>query len=164
MSDDFPVAHDGLEVADEDGRPGEPLYPGEHTVVDRDNEPLTEGEEVQVWFEAWADGHGEETITGNLLVIQPTDPDAVDEEDQGDVFAIPAHQDPTEASRVYRIAGDLSTITAGVVIPRPTYDTEAGELNVTRLVRRRGSREQKLLEVRSLGRQEYWGMERNGEL
>jgi len=160
MSDDFPVP-DGLEVADGDGRPGEPLYPGENTIVDRDNEPTTEGEELQVWFEAYADGHGVETITGKLLVIQA---EYAEDEEPGDVFAIPAHQDPTEASRVYRIAGDLSSITAGVVIPRPKYDAEAGELNITRLVQRRGHDENKLLEARSLGRQEYWGLDRNGEL
>jgi len=159
MSDDFPTP-EGLEVAEENGRPGEPLYPGENTIVDRDNEPLTEGEELQVWFEAYADGHGVETITGKVLVIQaePTD------EEEGDVFAIPAHQDPTDASRVYRLAGDLSTITYGVVIPRPTYDAEQGHLNITRLVQRRGQDDRKLLEARSLGRQEYWGIDRNGEL
>ena len=86
------------------------------------------------------------------------------EEESGDVFAIPAHQDPTEVSRVYRIAGDLSTLTYAPVIPRPTYDPEAGELNITRLVQRRGQDDKKLLEARSLGRQEYWGVDRNGEL
>lgn len=159
MSDDFPTPK-GLEVAEDDGRPGEPLYPGEHTIVDRDNEPLTEIEELQVWFEAYADGHGVETITGKVLVIQAEPA----EEESGDVFAIPAHQDPTEVSRVYRIAGDLSTLTYAPVIPRPTYDPEAGELNITRLVQRRGQDDKKLLEARSLGRQEYWGVDRNGEL
>jgi len=160
MSDDFPTP-EGLEIAEEDGRPGEPLYPGEQTIVDRDNEPLTEGEELQVWFEAYADGHGVETITGKVLVIQAQ---PAEEEDSGDVFAIPSHQDPTEASRVYRIASDLSSITAGVVIPRPTYDPVAGNLNITRLVQLRGHDENKLLEARSLGRQEYWGIDRNSEL
>jgi len=157
MSDDeFPVAHDGLEVADGEGRQGKPLHPGEYTIVHRNGEPLTEGEKLQVWFEAYAEGHGTETITGELLVIQPETEGH--EGDVGDVFAIPAHQQPTEASRVYRIAGDLSTITAGVVIPRPRYDTDAGELTITREVKRQGNEEQKLLEARSLGTQRYWGV------
>lgn len=152
MSEDFPTP-EGLEVADGDDRPGEPLYPGENTIVDRENEPTFEGEELQVWLKAYADGHGTETVTGRVQVIQA---EHREKENAGDVFAIPAHQSPTEPSRVYRISADLSTITAGVLVPRPRYDAEAGVLNITRHVERRGHRSHDLLEVRTHGRQEYW--------
>lgn len=158
MSVGFPTP-EGPEVAGGDGRQGDPLYPGEHTIVNQDNEPLTEGVKIQVWFKMYADGHGVETVTGNLLVIMASEDDG-----EGDVFGIPANQNPRSASRVYRIASDLSTITAGVVVPRPVYNVAEGVLEINRLVQRRGHDENELHEVRSHGRQEFWGTNRGGGL
>lgn len=150
MSDiEFPTP-DGLEVAEDDKRPGEPLHPGEHTIVDGDNNALAQGEVIQVWFKAYADGHGTETITGKLQVIG--------DDGDGDIFAVPADQDAEEISRVYRLAGDLSTITHGYVVPVPEYDEEEGILTTTRHVQRRGSQENQLLEVRTHGREQFWSI------
>ncbi|UTF55965.1 hypothetical protein [Natronosalvus rutilus] len=147
MSDDFPTP-DGVELADETERPGEPLYPGTHTIVDRENEALTQGEVIQVWFETYADGFGTELVTAELLVIG--------DDGEGDIFAVPAHQDFSDTSRVYRLAGDLETIQAGYVIPVPDYDHEEGVLTVTREVMVQGNPKNDLIEARSQGIEGFW--------
>lgn len=162
MSDDFPTA-DGFEVAGDDTRPGEPLYPGEHTILDRDGDALTEGETVQVWVEAWEDGYGEKVLTGRLQIIGDGG-DGGEGPENGDVIAIPDEQSPLEAEHVYRLAGDLSTLQRGVVVSRPSYDTDAGELTITREVHVRGHRKRPVLEARTLGGHADWDLSNAGGL
>jgi len=151
---EFPIPHDGLELADDEHLPGEPLHPGEHTIVDRENEPLTRGETIQVWFEAYADGFGVETVKFQVI----------GDDGKGDIFAIPAYQDPLNASRVYRLAGDLETIRGGYVYAVPEYDHEEGVLTVTREVKTNGSDTKELLEARSLGGRQDWALVPSNEL
>lgn len=147
MSDDFPTP-EGIEIDDSDERPGEPLHPGKHTIVDGDNNALKQGEVIQVWFEAYADAHGTETVTGKIQVIG--------DDGEGDIFAIPEHQKPSEASRVYRVHSDLTSIEYAYVLPVPEYDHEEGVLTVTKQVNRRGNLKNNLLEARSHGIEDYW--------
>lgn len=154
---DFPVPN-GFELDGTDKRPGEPLHPGTNTIVDPGNHPLKAGQVIQVWWEAYADGHGTEVVTGKLQVIGDTIAD--DEEHDGDVFAILADEDALTASTVYRLDSGMDSIQPGRVINVPEYDREAGELTITRSVQVRGSRQSRLLEARKLGKKTHWGPEK----
>jgi len=157
MSDetDFPVP-DGWELAEPDTRPGEPLYPGKHTIVGRGNEPLQDGETVAVWVDHYADGHGTETCRADLQVIG--------DDGGGDIFAIFADEDPLEASQVFRIRADISTLAIGYVYAIPEYDQDGGVLTVTRDVKVHGEDALTILEARSLGGKQDWAMMRGSDL
>lgn len=144
---DFPTPR-GFDV-DNGERPGKPLHPGENTIVDRGNHPLQQGEVIRVWMNCYADGHGTETVTGELQVVG--------DDGDGDIFAMLAGESPLEASRVYRLAGDLSRIQAAVIVPVPSYDSEEGVFTVTHDVQVRGHRKRDLIEARSLETRDHWG-------
>lgn len=147
--DDFPTP-DGWEIAEDDQRPGEPLHPGTNTVVNRGNNPLQKGETIAVWVKRYADGHGTRICRADLQVIG--------DDGEGDIFAILDEEDPLEASRVYRIDSDLGTLSVGYVFSIPEYDDEEGVLTVTRDVKTRGDTNLTILEARSLGGKQDWGL------
>lgn len=150
MSDsEFPTP-DSWTVAEDDDRPGEPLHPGTNTIVDRGNNPLQEGETIAVWAKRYHDGHGHAVCRVDLQVI------GVDGD--GDIFAILDEENPLTAARVYRLDGSLDTLTTGHVYAVPEYDSDGGELTVTREVKRRGSQPMTVIEARSLGGRQDWAL------
>jgi hypothetical protein len=153
--DEFPVP-DGWSLAEDDVRPGEPLRPGENTIVDRGNNPLQDGETIAVWVKHYADAHG--------TAICRTDLQVIGDDGEGDIFAIFDAQSPLGASQVFRIASDLSTISIGRVYGVPSYDDDEGVLTVTREVKTHGKTDLTLIEARSLGGAQDWAVMPGGEL
>jgi len=147
MTGDKP-APAGFDVDDSDDRPGEPLHPGENTIVDRGNHPLKRAGYIRVWCETWNDSDGKYTVSGKLQVIG--------DDGEGDIFAIPADQRARDASVIYRLRGDLREIESGHVAEVPNYDSEAGEYTITREVKRRGRANMELLEARRLDDSGSW--------
>jgi len=152
---DFP-APDGWEVAEGDERPGAVLHPGENTIVNRGNNPLQEGETIAVWVKRYADGHGTAVCRADLQIIG--------DDGEGDIFAIPAAEDPLEASRVYRISSDLRSLRPGHVYSVPEYDQKGGVLTVSREVKTHCSETYDIHEARSLGGQQDWALVPSTEL
>jgi len=147
MSDEFPT-QSGSELVTDDTRPGEPLHPGTNTIVDRGNHPLKEGENIHVYYKDWADGHGKELLRADLVVIG--------DDGEGDIFAIPADQEPDNAERVYRLTAGMDRIVSATIVSRPSYDDETGEYTVTREVKRRGQDFREVVEARTLGTTCYY--------
>ncbi len=148
---DFPTAN-GFEVCETDERPGEPLYPQDGKIANRNGDEVSVGDRLQVWHKDWADGHGETLVTGELLVIEVAPGD-----DEPDIFAIPADRHPQEVQSIYRISSDLGTITKGRINRRPRYDPEDGVFTVTATVGTYGATGKNITEARSLGRDRLWG-------
>jgi hypothetical protein len=157
MSDDqdFPVP-DGWELAEDDARPGEPLHAGTHTIVNRGNNPLQQGETIAVWADHLEKDHGFRTCRADLQVIG--------DDGDGDIFAIHGGEEPLEASRVFRIRADLATLTIGYVYAVPGYDHEDGVLTVNREVKVHGEDALTIIEARSLGGKQSWAMISGTEL
>lgn len=153
--DDFPVP-DGWQLAEDDQRPGRPLHPGKNTIVNRGNNPLQKGETIAVWVKHFADGYGTAICRADLQVIG--------DDGEGDIFAILEEEDPLEASQVFRIASDLSTLNIGLVFGVPEYDQDEGVLTVSREVKTRGKANLTVVEARSLGGQQDWELGRAGGL
>lgn len=156
MSDELFPAPDGWELAEGDERPGEVLHPGTNTIVNRGNNPLQQGETIAVWAEHYADGHGTAVCRADLQVIG--------DDGEGDIFAILEDEDPLDASRVFRIRSDLSTLSIGVVYAVPEYDQDDGVLTVTREVKTHGEVNLTILEARSLGGRQDWAIMPGTEL
>lgn len=155
MNGTFPTP-DGWELADGDDRPGDPLHPGENTIVNNGNNPLQEGETIAVWAEFYRDGYGTEVCRGDLQVIG--------DDGDGDIFAILDEEEPLDASAVFRISSDLRELTVGHVYGVPSYDDEEGVLTVSRDVKTHGAVTQSVVEARSLGGQQNWALGRPGNL
>jgi hypothetical protein len=142
MSDEFPTPP-GVHVVESDERPGEPLYPGENTIVNRGNHPLNEGEQIHIYHERWADGFDTQMCVADVIVIG--------DDGDGDIFAIPADDRPEDVDRVYRIRSDMKQILGATIISRPKYDEDSGEYTVTKEVQRRGSDWKNIHEARTTG-------------
>ena len=155
MSGEFP-APDGWEVDEGNDRPGEVLHPGAETIVNRGNNPLRQGETVAVWVKHYADGYGTAICRADLQVIG--------DDGEGDIFAIFEHEDPLTASRVFRLAADLSTLSIGHVYAIPEYVEDDGVLSVERDVKARGGTNLTIIEARSLGGQQDWALMPGGDL
>lgn len=154
MSDDF-TGSDGWTLDDGD-RPGEVLHPGQNTIVNRGNNPLQQGETIVVWAKHYSDMHGSEVCYREMEVIG--------DDGEGDIFAIPDDESAFEASRVYRLSGDLRTLRIGQVFGVPSYDSDEGVLQVTREVKMLGGRDHRIIEARTLGGSQDWALGTRGEL
>ena len=141
--EDLPDLFESVETNE---RPGEPLYPGENTIVGRGNNPLRQGETVDVYVEV----SGDNSARVRLEVI---------DDDDGDIICIPDDETPLTASSVVRISADLRTVTVGTVYGVPSYDADEGVLNVSREVKTsEASKYLTVVEARNLGGRQEWSI------
>lgn len=149
----------GFEVAADDTRPGEPLYPKDGAIVTHTGYPVSSGHCIQVWYKDHDPDHGAATLTGKLVVIELHSPDT-DGEDT-DLYAAPAETVTGSPEHLFRIKRDLSQLLHGRVKDIPVYNTETGALESRREVVAPGTRWKKLTEARFHGRREEFSDNHN---
>jgi len=114
-------------------------------IVTRGNHPVKQGHTLDVYVE-----FGDDVARGRVEVI---------DDDDGDLIAIPAAESPLDASKVYRIDGDLSRMSSGDVYGVPSYDGESGVLTITREVKTSSQQKNAIIvEARTLGGKQTWAM------